>query len=81
MTMLSGKVCVCKHTHVYEGKQYLDCPYCICHMHSDDTIDTMAVYNQKRFNAWVNKHVKRPKRIKQESINDQEIQRLIELLA
>jgi RAB protein geranylgeranyltransferase component A len=72
MSMLSGKVCRCQHTHVYGGRQYLDCPYCECHMHSDDNIETMAVYNIKRFNSWVRKH-ERPKRIKQENMIDREI--------
>jgi len=73
---LSGSICNCLHTHVYGGVQYLDCPYCDCHMHSDDNIDTMAVYNIKRFNTWVRKH-KQPKRIKQQNMIDSEIQQMI----
>jgi len=45
-------------------------------MHSDDNIDTMAVYNIKRFNTWVRKH-KQPKRIKQQNMIDSEIQQMI----
>lgn len=76
MMMRSGKVCSCHHTHVYGGIQYLDCPYCECHMHSDDSIETMAVYNMKRFNAWVRKH-ERPKQIKHETAIDSEIEQMI----
>jgi hypothetical protein len=76
MIMLSGVVCNCGHTHVYGGIQYLDCPYCDCHEHSSDSVDTLKVYNVKRFNSWVRKH-ERPKRIKQASMIDREIQQMI----
>ena len=78
--LLSGKVCTnvgCSHTHVYSGIQYLDCPYCDCHMHSDETIDTIAVYNPKRFMSWIRNHDK-PKRIKQDEVIDNEIQQMIQ---
>ena len=74
--MLSGPVCSCKHTHVYGGIQYLDCPYCECHEHSSDTVETLKVYNIRRFNAWIRKQ-KRPKRVKQENMIDSEIQHMI----
>jgi hypothetical protein len=45
-------------------------------MHSDDSIETMAVYNMKRFNAWVRKH-ERPKQIKHETAIDSEIEQMI----
>jgi hypothetical protein len=74
--LLSGPVCYCQHTHVYEGIQYLDCPYCDCHEHSSDNVDTLKIYNVKRFNTWVRKQ-EHPKRIKQDNVIDSEIRQMI----
>ena len=74
--MFSGVVCNCQHTHVYGGIQYLDCPYCDCHEHSNDNVETLKVYNVKRFNSWVRKH-ERPKRIKRDNVIDREIEQMI----
>ena len=46
-------------------------------MHSDETIDTIAVYNPKRFMSWIRNHDK-PKRIKQDEVIDNEIQQMIQ---
>jgi len=76
--ILSGLVCMCLHTHVYEGTQYIDCPYCPCREHT--RVKTDKIYNKKRYNAWINKHEKRPKRIKQDRITDVEIDQMINSL-
>ena len=76
LMLLSGKICNCQHTHVYGGIQYLDCPYCECHEHSNRDVETLTIYNVKRFNSWVRKH-KQSKRTKQHDTTGQEIKQMI----
>ena len=73
MTIISGPICQCQHTHVYGGNAYRDCPYCDCHEHSKLFGD--SIYNVKRFNRWVRQHNK-PNKVKN-NIIDIEIQQMI----